>query len=179
LLFKDELQERALVRSLIDFGINEWDNGTTIADFIFKEFEINGLAEMFDNKHLLQLIEAYRTLYQLGLNPGSKSFLYHEEAILNTLAVSIMDNTSADISPNWLKNFDTIVATREMLYRDDVLSSLNYLKLRKIKRLIIENQLELQQMNENSDYITLVSIHRHLKQLEMELVKKIGTVIIK
>jgi DNA primase len=179
LLFKDELQERALVRSLIDFGINEWENGTTIADYIFKEFEVNGLAEMFDNKHLLQLIEAYRTLYQLGLNPGSKSFLYHEEAILNTLAVSIMDNSSADISPNWLKNFDTIVATREMMYRDDVMSSLNYLKLRKIKRLIIENQLELQQMNENSDYITLVSIHRHLKQLEMELVKQIGTVILK
>lgn len=179
LLFKDELQERALVRALIDFGINEWENSTTIADYIFNEFEVNGLAEMFDNKHLLQLIEAYRTLYQLGLKPGSKSFLYHEEAALNTLAVSIMDNSSADVSPNWLKNFDTIVATREMMYKDDVKSSLNYLKLRKIKRLIIENQIELQQMNENSDYITLVSIHRHLKQLEMELVKQIGAVILK
>jgi DNA primase len=179
LLFKDELQERALVRSLLEFGINEWENGETIADYIFKEFEINGLAEMFDNKHLLQLIEAYRTLYQLGLNPDNKSFLYHEEAILNTLAVSIMDNSSSDLSPNWLKNFDTIVATREMMFKEDVSSALNYLKLRKIKRLISENQLELQNMKPDGDYITLVAIHRHLKQLEMELVKRIGTVIIK
>jgi DNA primase len=54
---------------------------------------------------------------------------------------------------------------------------MTYLKLKKIKKLILENQLDLEKENSTEDIIILLQTHQHLKQVEMELMKKTGTVI--
>jgi DNA primase len=179
LLFKDELQERALVRTLMEFGIKPWDETRTVADYIFDEMEENGLQEMFDNKQLLNIIGVYRGWYQEGIEPTAKSFLYHENQQLNVLAVSLMDNSSFEISPNWNEHFDRPIPTREEVYQTEVTSCLNYLKLRKIKRLITENQKDMEQSHDPVVLKNLIETHHHLKLLEMELAKKMGTVIMK
>jgi DNA primase len=56
---------------------------------------------------------------------------------------------------------------------------MTYLKLKKIKRLILENQRDLENNPTGDDMIILLQTHRHLKELEMELMKNIGTVIFK
>ena len=179
LLFKDELQERALVRTLMEFGIKPWDETRTVADYIFDEMEENGLQEMFDNKQLLSIIGVYRGWYQEGIEPTAKSFLYHEDQQLNVLAVSLMDNSSFEISPNWNEHFDRPIPTREEVYQTEVTSCLNYLKFRKIKRLITENQKDMEQNHDPVVLKNLIETHHHLKLLEMELAKKMGTVIMK
>jgi len=60
LLFKDELQERAMVRSLLEFGLKAWDENQKVADHILEEIEVNCLNELVDNQKLLKLIEIYR-----------------------------------------------------------------------------------------------------------------------
>jgi DNA primase len=179
LLFRDELQERAMVRALIEFGIKPWDDTRTVADFIFAEMEENGLNEMFDNKQLLKIVEIYRQWYHEGSEPTAKSFLYHEDASLNAIAVSLMDNSSFEISPNWNEHYDRPVPTREEVYQTEVISCMNYLKLRKIKRLIAENQKDLEQSHDDDLTKNLIETHHHLKVLEMELARKMGTVIFK
>jgi DNA primase len=84
---------------------------------------------------------------------------------------------AAEISPNWKDHYEGHIPTREELYREDVSSSLNYLKLRKIKRLINENQVDLEQPHSAEEQIILLQTHQHLKQLEIELTKSLGTVI--
>jgi DNA primase len=37
LLFKDELQEKAVVKALVEFGLKEWDEEKKVADHIFEE----------------------------------------------------------------------------------------------------------------------------------------------
>jgi DNA primase len=54
---------------------------------------------------------------------------------------------------------------------------MTYLKLKKVKRLILENQRDLETELSEDDLITLLHTHKHLKQLEMELMKHVGTVI--
>jgi DNA primase len=179
LLFKDELQERALVRALMEFGIKPWDETRTVADYIFDEMEENGLQEMFDNKQLLKIIGVYRGWYQEGIEPTAKSFLYHEDQQLNVLAVSLMDNSTFEISPNWNEHFDRPIPTREEVYQTEVTSCLNYLKLRKIKRLINENQKDMEKNHDPGVLKNLIETHRHLKLLEMALARKMGTVIMK
>jgi DNA primase len=179
LLFKDELQERALVRSLMEFGIKPWDDTRTVADFIFDEMEENGLQEMFDNRQLLKIIDVYKGWYQEGIEPTAKSFLYHEDAQLNVLAVSLMDNSSFEISPNWNEHFDRPIPSREEVYQTEVTSCLNYLKLRKIKRLITENQKDMERNHDSAVLKNLIETHHHLKLLEMDLARKMGTVIMK
>ncbi|MFN5913186.1 MAG: hypothetical protein ACK43J_02245 [Chitinophagaceae bacterium] len=48
-----------------------------------------------------------------------------------------------------------------------------------LKRLIIENQLDLEREHSPEDLVILLQTHQHLKQLEMELMKIPGTVIFK
>jgi DNA primase len=51
--------------------------------------------------------------------------------------------------------------------------------LKKVKKLIFENQRDLERENGEEDLLILLQTHKHLKEVEMELMKEIGTVIFK
>lgn len=176
LLQKDEMQERAFVRALLEWGLKEWNPPQRVADYLFEEIAENQLDEMMDNKDLVQVIALYKTWYDEGLEPTAKNFLYYDNITISNLVVQTMD-IAAEISPNWKDHYEGHIPTREELYREDVSSSLNYLKLRKIKRLINENQVDLEQPHSAEEQIILLQTHQHLKQLEIELTKSLGTVI--
>ncbi len=178
LLFKDEMNEQAVLRSLIEFGSKSWEEDKTVADYIFEEIEKDGLEELFDNKGLIQLLQSYKSIVQSGSHPSEKHFLYHTDPAVNQTAVSLLSEKHA-ISPNWEKYYKGEIFGREELYKEEVISSMTYLKLKKIKRLIVENQRDLENNPSNDDMIILLQTHKHLKELEMDLMKNIGTVIFK
>ena len=62
---------------------------------------------------------------------------------------------------------------------EEIESAIGYLKLRKIKRMLLENQLDLEKPHTTVEYEMLHHTHRHLKQMEMELSRKTGAVIIR
>jgi DNA primase len=174
LLNKDELQERAMVRSLLEFGTKAWDESVRVADYIFSELD----QEMIDNKELVRVIGIYKAWYDEGLEPGPKNFLYHEDQQLGKLVLSVME-FPYELSPNWSEHYDGKILTREDLYREEVASTLNYLKLRKIKRLIEMNQRDLEKDHTSEEQLVLIQTHQHLKQMETELTRQLGTVILK
>jgi len=175
LLFRDEMHERAMIRSLLEFGLKAWDENSSIADYIFSESIDH---DMIDNKRLVRIMETYKTWYAEGLEPTVKNFLYHEDQELSTLVVSIMD-FPYEISPNWKEHYEGKISTREELYKEEVFSTLNYLKLRKIKRLIDMNQQDLEKQHSTEGQVMLMQTHQHLKNMERELLHNLGTVIIK
>ena len=176
LLFKHEQYERGMVRILLDFGLRSWDDNSSVADYIFRES--SDFYELLDNKHLVKILDTYKSWYEEGLEPTSKNFLYHEDQQLSTLAVSIMD-LNLEISHNWKDHFEGKILTRDDLYKEDALSTVGYLKLRKIKRMMEENQEDLAKPHSSEEQMVLLETHMHLKQLEMQLTKDLGTVIIK
>jgi len=173
---RDEMNERAMVRSLLEFGLKEWDEQQKVVDHVFKEIEANQLEEMIDNKDLVNILNTYKAWYDNGIEPDPKNFLYHDDLAMSALVVSLMD-FNYEISPNWKEHFEGHIPTREELYKEEVFSTLNYLKLRKIKRLIAENQLELEKAVDPDEQMVMVEMHQHLKSLEIELTKHLGTVI--
>jgi DNA primase len=176
LLFKHEQYERGMIRSLLDFGLWSWDENNSVADYIFAETA--DFYDLIDNKHLVRILDIYKEWYAGGMEPTTKSFLYHEDQQLSTLAVSIMD-LHLEISQNWKDHFEGKIATRDDLYKEDVLSTMGYLKLRKIKRLMEENQQDLAKPHTNEEQMMLLQTHLHLKQLERDLMRPLGTVIFK
>ena len=150
-----------------------------MADYVFTEIDENGLAEMIDNKPLVRMIDVYKELYQKGEDPGPKSFLYHPDQQLNQIAVSLMDNSEFEISHHWKTSFERHTPSRDEVYREEVLSCMNYLKLRKIKRLIAENQRDMERATNPEEQLSLIEVHQHLKELEIQLAVRIGTLIIK
>jgi DNA primase len=173
---KDEIHEQAMIRSLLEFGLKQWNEEQKVAEYIFKEIEENQLEELIDNKELIRVMQTYKAWYDAGIEPTAKNFLYHEDQQLSSLVVSIMD-FNYEISPNWKEHFEGHIATREDLFAEEVFSTLNYLKLRKIKRLMDENQRDLEKATVPEDQMILVQTHQHLKQMEIELTRQMGTVI--
>jgi DNA primase len=54
-----------------------------------------------------------------------------------------------------------------------------YLKLRKIKRLMEENQADLGRPHTEEELLVLLQTHQHLKEMERALLQNLGTVIVK
>jgi len=175
LLNSDEQQERAVVRALLEFGLNEWDENMRVADYFFNgQFE----EELFDNQQLLAIIRQYKEWYDQGLEPTPKHFIYHDNRELSTLVVSLMD-FPFEVSSKWKEKYELPVQTRDMLYREEVTGTLSYLKLRKIKRLIVLNQQDLEKPHTPEEQLTLIQTHQHLKEMERELLAQAGSVIVK
>ena len=164
LLFnQDEAHERNIIRVLLEYGLKNWEAEKTMADFIFEELE--------------KLYEEYRNWYAQGLEPTTKTLLYHEDELIRNLVVSI-SMFPFELSQNW----DTVMESMNIVNRDtsmqDVLMSVNYYKLRKIKKMFDENQRDMEHAP-LEEQMRLIEIHKHLKGLERELTKQLGTVIIK
>lgn len=173
LLQKDALQEKAFVRCLLEFGLKPWNDTQTVADYIFHE----GIdIEMIDDPMLQRVIQTYQQWYQEGLEPGPRSFLYDEDAELNKAVIAIME-VNYEMSPNWKDRLGRAPITREESYREEVHSVLTYLKLRKIKRMMDENQSDMEKPHSAEELATLIKTHQRLKTLEKELTAALGTVI--
>ncbi len=178
LFSKDEMQEQAMVRSLLEFGMKEWDADQKVADHVFNQIEENELDKMIDNKTLIHIIELYKKWYDEGLEPTAKNFLYYEDQQLHSFVINIMD-VNTEISPNWKDHYEGKIPTRDDLFKEEVISTINYLKLRKIKRMIEENQQDMEKATNSEDQLIFLQTHQHLKQMEIDLTREAGTVIYK
>ncbi len=176
LFFRHEQNERGMIRDLLDYGLRPWDEQTLVADYILAECV--DLIDLIDNKPLLRILDIYKVWYQQGLEPTAKHFLYHEDQELSALAVSIMD-LHLEISPNWKDHFEGKIFSPDELYKENVLSTMRYLKLRKIKRLMEENQQDWAKPHSDEELSMLMQTHQHLKEMEIALLQDLGTVIVK
>ena len=175
---KDEFQERAIVRSLLEFGLKTWDDQMTVAQYIFEQMDDNDLVAMIENPVLIKIIESYRNLFNLGENPTKNNFLYFEDEAISRLVISLMD-TQTEISARWKEHLEGDILTREDLFKEEVISTLSYFKLRKIKKLIDENQRELENATDDADQFLFLKTHVELKLQEQQITKLLGTVIFK
>ena len=175
LLNEDELSERAIVKSLLEFGLKEWEPGTTVADYILNNITED---ELIDNAKLMELIKTYKVWFDAGIEPTEKNFLYHENQEMSALVVSIME-FPYEVSTGWKEHYEMPVPTRDDTYKEEVFSTVNYLKLRKIKSLISVNQKDLEQPHSSEEQISLLQTHKHLKDLEVEMTRQMGTVILR
>ena len=133
---------------------------------------------MFDNKNLIRILQLYKVWYEQKLEPTARNFLYHEDQELGSLVVAIMD-FPYEVSENWKRVYEGKIPTRDELYTEEVGSTLTYLKLRKIQRLMVMNQQDLEKSKNSDEQLMYMQTHLHLKQMEKELMGKSGTVIVK
>lgn len=173
----DDRQERELVKILLRFGDKPFseEDHNTVADYIFHlPYDFESLA---DNETVKKILREYKTLYDEGNTPDRKWFLYHTDTDISKQTALILEDKEADLSMNWKERFEIDTVYGDNAYLKDTISTTNYLILRKIKKLILENQEELEKADSFDTQLKCMEIHQHLKQLEMELTQGIGTVI--
>jgi DNA primase len=205
LLFKDELQEKEFARVLLEHGNKKW-NGGTIADHMLDEILDE---QLFDSAEVLKLINVYKTvLKNENIKPDKNFFVYHSDPVISSFTVSLL-NFPYEASEHWKREFSSSTGYQQRLFEQsyedflrsvsvgnetelmtflkmdedkthvEVESALNYLKLCKIKRMMLENQVDLEKKHTPEEYQNLAQTHEHLKQMEKEISDKLGAVIIK
>ena len=164
---------------------------------------------LFDSAEVLMLISEYKKCLEKDRVKIDKSvFVYSSDPAISSFAVSLL-NFPYEESEHWKKEFSSSTGYQtklfEQSYEDflrsispgnendlmtflkmdedrthiEVESALSYLKLRKIKRMLLENQLDLEKKHTPEEYRDLTQTHEHLKQMEREMSGKLGAVIIK
>lgn len=173
----DEKQERELVKILLRFGEMPFseEDGNTVADYIFHlPYDFESLA---DSEVVRKILREYKGMYDGGNTPDRKWFLYHTDPEISKHTALILEDKEADLSVNWKERFEINTICGDNAYLRDTISTTNYLILRKIKKLVLENQQEMEKADTFEGQMKCIEVHNHLKQLERELTQGIGTVI--
>lgn len=203
LLFKDDLQEKEIARILLEHGSKEWNDSVTIAEYILSEMPEE---DLLDNKDVIKLVHTYRDLMKHQNSVDKSLFVYSEDTAVSAFAVSLL-YFPYELSQRWKQINQTLGYQAKLFQKnpkdfyqtikpdhqeelskflkletdrtaDEVSSTINYLKLRKVKRLLLQNQIDFQTADA-AKQLELMLTHQHLKQMEMELTKKLGTVFIR
>ncbi len=173
LLNVDEKHERNILRVLLEYGLKDFDEKQSVANYIFTELQ----GFHFDNPQLEEILETYRKMHLQGKQPETKTFLYHENEAIRNLVIAIT-LFPYELSPSWDKMIEGKTFTNIDHSHQDVLVSVNYYKLRKIKKMFDQNQYDMEHADMEGQ-MQLIKIHQHLKTLEREITQKLGTVILK
>jgi len=206
ILYQEELQEKEIARVLLEFGNKRMDDGRRMADYIFEEMPDESLLH---SDAVQKLLAAYKQRFSESEDELSKNaFIYHPDVNVSALAVSLlnfpytpskrlMDEYSShsgyrtelftqdyksfaatilDDTDEKLKSFSK---AREDHSFAEVLSAITFLKLRKIKSLIYQNQADLETNLDADDVELIIKTHLHLKEQEKTFTEKMGTTIVK
>jgi len=205
LLFKDDLQEKEVARILLEFGNRRWINYSTVADFIFEEID----ESLLENEQVKGLFQAYRNEVQMGNPPkGPQSFIHYPDQLISTFAVSLLQFPHEE-SSRWRQDFSQTQGYQSSLFEKEyedfittlspekkeelldflqseedkspeaIRSAIHYLKLRKIKRMLLENQKDLENERNENEINIMLQTHEHLKKVERSLAATVGSVIIR
>ncbi len=174
LFINDEHQEKDLLRVLLEYGLLQWDEEKTMAEYIFNELQHFSI----ENPELDNLLQVYKDYYYKGLQPSSKTLLYDENESIRKLAVNLSVQ-QYELSPNWDVKMEGMNINNRDISRQDVMMSLNYFKLRKIKKMFDENQRDIEKAATFEEQMDLIKIHTVLKDEEKKITGQLGTVIFK
>ena len=204
LLYRDDLQEREIARILLEHGTKKWNDKQLVVEYILSEMPEE---DLIDNTTVIKMVEVYKKLLEAHQPPDKNYFLYHADQDLSTLAVSLL-HFPYEESIHWKRELSQSTGYQKTLFEQDyksflntlkkendadllnylnigrdntheeIESAINYLKLRKVKRLLLQNHADLEKADA-AQQATLLLTHQHLKQMEMELTRKVGTVVLR
>lgn len=172
-LDKDLLHEKNLVRLLIEYGNEVLADGRLVSTWIAEELEPFPL----ENQEMIQLVKVYFQWQAEGKMPNNKTLQYHEDPQIQQMVMGLFE-PEHELSLRWNEKLGIKKVVEEVTFHHDVEVSLLYYKLRKIKKMIRQNQEDMEKVS-GDEQIQLLHIHKHLKDAERELTQIIGTVIFK
>jgi DNA primase len=205
LIFKDELQEKEVARILLEYGSRKWDDEMLVAEYVIEEMSDDSLIE---NQMVSQLVKLFKEQITTGNIPGSGFFIHHPNQEVSSFAVSLLQFPYEE-SVHWKMEFNQSTGFQQALFKqsyedfkstidpennekllnflnseedrtnDAVASAILYLKLRKIKRMLLENQQDMEKQHSQDELMILIQTHDHLKKMEIALTKQVGAVIIR
>ena len=165
-------QEEELLKTLILHADKEFEEGVSVAAFIFKEFEDEEIWPVSS-----EFSAIYREAYSHFKEYGTFGEYFNKNYETGKLAADANPDRHS-LSKGWEKIYEKYVKTDNDNYKSQVIDNLNYLKLKHIDNLMRENQEKIKTAQSTEDIIILQQNHRTLQEIRKKITDQIGTVII-
>ncbi|PCJ64529.1 MAG: DNA primase [Bacteroidetes bacterium] len=167
-------QEMDLLVSLILYADREFDEEQNIAEYMFKELE---------ESEIWPVSEEYAQIFKDAYEYFQEHKVLNELYFIRNLATSKLAaevvSPKYKLSHGWEENFEKFVKTDEDNYKHKVVENLNYLKLKHIDILMLENQESLKSAETDEDILIYQHVHTNLQEMRKKITDKIGTVILR
>ncbi|MBE9480701.1 MAG: DNA primase [Bacteroidetes bacterium] len=186
-LYEGEFQERDIIRLLLMYGnkeiifeeINEdnqkIDVPVKVANFIVKDIKSDEI--YFQNATYQLIFNEYESAIEKGFIPDEQYFINHADEKISQLTIELI-SSPYELSPNWLKK-RILVKTEKDRLKLLVVSSVLSFKAKKVDKMIIDNQKEIQKASNDEDRIILQQKHISLKNISRDINRKLSRIIIK
>jgi DNA primase len=177
LLQKDYLQEKALIRALLEYGHLPHEGEVLTAKYIRHRLTD---AEIFEHEKFKNLFVSYMDyLATTGQTPSAEYFTYHEDEALRNTSIEAL-YAAYELSPNWELKQEISTPTRASIQIIEVENCITHLLIRKLKNQMNEYLEQLKEPNiTDNTALTLMIVHRDLKQIEKDLLNGLDIVFVK
>lgn len=172
LLLEDEYQEREVVKRLIEYGNEVLADGKFVSDLILDVLDEYQL----QNEKLEQIVEAYQKL-QSDKKIDSLTFLYSNDPEMNAFVAGLL-HFPYELH-DWSRRMEGYNIKLDKDLNTVVNSALNLYKLRKIKRMYIELEQELENEKQEEKYVSIIRIYEDLKNIEKSIASEMQSVLLK
>lgn len=174
----DELQEQEIVRLLLAFGheLVSWDK---IDNMYIGSFIIQNLTDVtFENALCKKVIDHYRLEIENGQLPTANQFIKSEDREIADLAITL-STSPYSLSENWYNKHNIYVRDETVNLKATILGGLYHLKKRKVDRILLDLLSEIKIETDATNQEILMQRYAFIKNVEKEISRFLGSVIVK
>jgi len=174
----DELQEQEIVRLLLAFGheLVSWDK---IDNMYIGSFIMQNLTDVtFENELCKRIIDHYRTEIENGQLPTANQFIKSEDREIADLAITL-STSPYTLSENWYNKHNIYVRDETINLKATILGGLYHLKKRKVDRILLDLLKEIKTESDAANQEILMQRYAFIKNVEKEISRFLGSVIVK
>jgi DNA primase len=174
----DSLQEHEIIRLLLAFGheLVSWDG---IDNMYIGSFMMQNLADVtFEDATCKLIIENYKEEIENGHLPVANQFIKNDNRVIADLAITLSTSPYA-LSENWYNKHQIYVRDETVNLKATILGGLYHLKKRKVDRILLSLLQEIKIEADPVNQEILMQRYAHIKNVEREISKFLGSVILK
>lgn len=174
----DELQEQEIVRLLLAFGheLVSWDK---IDNMYIGSFIMQNLTDVtFENALCKRIIDHYRIEIENGQLPTANHFIKSEDRAIADLAITL-STSPYTLSENWYNKHNIYVRDETVNLKATILGGLYHLKKRKVDRILLDLLKEIKTETDATNQEILMQRYSFIKNVEKEISRFLGSVIVK
>lgn len=168
-----DLQEKDIVRLLLEYGQEEVEENITVTHVLLNELEDLG----FENELYNTIADEYRKALEKGEVLETAFFLNHPNEQVSQLAIEVL-HSPYEISDNWDKMHEIVITDKKLLFRNDIKSSLCRYKLRKVMRMMKANEQKIKACKDDEELMSLMRLQQQFIENKKKLANDLGTVVV-
>ncbi len=185
---EENFQEIEIIRILLKYGSEELtlevENEdkrmeeiiVRVMDFIVDDLEEDKIT--FENEACREIFTYFLTARQNQSLPDEQVFFQHESENIRKLAIDLL-TTPYSLSDNWEERHRIYVKKENENLRENVYRVLYAFKLKKLEKMIGENQEKIKKADNDEELMPLLENERNLKNTRSRFAKELDRVVTK